>query len=184
MPGSSTISVFLVAATAVALVACGGSIGRGTPVPTGRETPQPTATARPSEPTATPSPAATVAPTAVSAGTATPAPTASPSAVTPTPTRTPVVGEPVATITSELTLDLFGLGEETVVRGTSIVVAGRTRPNAVLSINEVIIPLGSDGRFEVTVGLKQGPNLIEVVVSDLAGAQVSRILAVIALPEA
>jgi len=115
---------------------------------------------------------------------ASPVPTATRAAVTPTSTRTPVLGGPVATITSELTLELFGLGEETVVRGNSIVVAGRTRPNAVLSVNGVIIPLASDGRFEVTVGLKRGPNLIEVVVSDLAGVQISRILTVIALPGA
>ncbi|MBI2965645.1 MAG: hypothetical protein HYY34_05530 [Chloroflexi bacterium] len=92
--------------------------------------------------------------------------------------------EPVATVTTELTLDIFGIGEETIVRGASIIVAGRTRADAVLSINGVIIPMDADGRFEVTVALNPGPNLIEVVASDLDGNQKSRVLTVIALPEA
>lgn len=91
--------------------------------------------------------------------------------------------EPVATVSTELSLDIFGIGDETKVRGTSIIVAGRTRADAVLSINGVIIPMDAGGRFEVTVALNPGPNLIEVVASDLDGNQKSRVLVVIALPE-
>jgi uncharacterized protein YfaP (DUF2135 family) len=94
------------------------------------------------------------------------------------------VTEPVATVSTELALDIFGIGEETIVRGASIIVAGRTHADAVLSINGVIIPMDADGRFEVTVALNPGPNLIEVVASDLDGNQKSRVLTVIALPEA
>jgi hypothetical protein len=203
-PGASCVLILGVAAlAALAGAACSGTVGRGTPVP-GR-TPEPaartttaTATASLTSPSATatalaPTPARSPSPATASPVTPTRAPSPSPTApvvtltprlVLPTATPTAVVGNPVATVSTELTLDIFGIGEETIVKGASIIVAGRTRADAVLSINGVIIPLNADGRFEVTVALNMGPNLIEVVASDPSGNQKSRVLAVIALPEA
>jgi len=82
-----------------------------------------------------------------------------------------------------LFLELQGLSENTVVRGNAIVASGLTSPDAVLSINGVIIPINDDGSFEVTLALTEGPNLLEVVSSDLYGNQESRVLWVVALPE-
>lgn len=82
-----------------------------------------------------------------------------------------------------LFLELQGLGENTVVRGNAIVASGQTSPDAVLSINGVIIPINDDGSFEVTLALDDGPNLLEIVSSDLSGNQESRVLWVVALPE-
>ncbi len=82
-----------------------------------------------------------------------------------------------------LFLELQGLGENTVVRGNAIVASGQTSPDAVLSINGVIIPINDDGSFEVTLALDEGPNLLEIVSSDLSGNQESRVLWVVALPE-
>ena len=117
----------------------------------------------------------------------------------PTPTSPPApalstaVPEPAATpipitIGSSPTqfglfLELQGLGENTVVRGNAIVASGQTSPDAVLSINGVIIPINDDGSFEVTLALNEGPNLLEIVSSDLSGNQESRVLWVVALPE-
>lgn len=179
-------------------IACGGTVGRGTPAPDrvqasptgGQATSGPTATSRASPiptPTRSPTPG-TVATTGTSptpAGTVTSVPKLTPTrSALPTATPKPVVVDAAATVSTELTLDIFGVGEETIVRGSSIIVAGRTRPDAVLSINGVIIPMDAEGRFEVTVALNPGPNLIEVVASDLDGNQKSRVLTVIALPEA
>lgn len=183
--------ILLVGALVLFAIACRGTVGRGTPAPDSRNpataipttTPGPVVTLSPSP---RPSPTVTTAPTPSNPTPvrATPSPALTPHLTLPTATpRPPVVTEPVATVSTELSLDIFGIGDETKVRGTSIIVAGRTHADAVLSINGVIIPMDADGRFEVTVALNPGPNLIEVVASDLDGNQKSRVLVVIALPE-
>ena len=122
-----------------------------------------------------------------------PAPTATTAPVQPTATAVPPVPTPVPTSapiqigTSPTGLGLFlelqGLSENTIVRGDAIVASGITSPDAVLSINGVIIPINDDGSFEVTLALTEGPNLLEIVSSDLSGNQESRALWVVALPE-
>ncbi|MBI4306012.1 MAG: hypothetical protein HY678_06800 [Chloroflexi bacterium] len=180
----------LIGAATLAIIACGGTVSRGTPAPQRTASPAPTPSPTAVSPTpamtpttasATPLPRSTPSPTPLAG---TPTPTRTPRGPLPTPTQSAPVGEPISSTGSELTLDIFGLGEETIVKGTAIVVAGRTRADAVLSINGVIIPLDADGRFEVTVALQPGPNLIEVVVSDLNGNEKSRLMLVTALPEA
>ena len=184
--------VLLVGAMALAGIAgmaCGGTVGRGTPVPdrtpsiSGTGSPVSGATA--TSPAASPIPTPTRTPAPGTPGPAQALSTLTPRSVLPTATPRPVVTDPVVTVSTELTLDVFGIGDETIVKGSSIIVAGRTRADAVLSINGVIIPMDDQGRFEVTVALNMGPNLIEVVASDLNGNQKSRILLVTALePEA
>lgn len=130
----------------------------------------------------TPVPAPTSAP-APAPSTATPAATAAPVIPTPViPSPTPIS---IGTSPTQfgLFLELQGLGENTVVRGNAIVASGLTSPDAVLSINGVIIPVNDDGSFEVTLALNEGPNLLEIVSSDLSGNQESRVLWVVALPE-
>jgi len=109
--------------------------------------------------------------TAPPAQTATTQPT-----VTPEPTSTRV---PVSTF--GLYLEIVGLSEEVIVRGDTLFLTGRTNPDAVMSVNGVIIPVESDGSFGVNLALKIGPNLIEVVASDLSGATESRVITVISL---
>lgn len=113
--------------------------------------------------------------------TTTPAlPTATPVSSAPPPTPIAIGDSPTLI---GLFLELQGLGENTVVRGNAIVASGLTSPDAVLSINGVIIPINDDGSFEVTLALTEGPNLLEIVSSDLFGNQESRVLWVVALPE-
>lgn len=140
-----------------AVVACVQTTSRDDDTPI----PAPTATTGPVLPTAT----------AVPQSGATPVPTSAPIQIGTSPTQ---LG---------LFLELQGLSENTVVRGDAIVASGFTSPDAVLSINGVIIPINDDGSFEVALALSEGPNLLEVVSSDLSGNQESRALWVVALPE-
>ena len=186
--------------------ACVQSVGRATPTP---QAPAPTATSLPGaatpaaapQPTRVPSATAGAAPSPVPMATATsrPAialqtPTAAPGATAsprpaatapPAPAATPTAqAVPVSTIARfGLFLEIDGLGEENVVRGDFIVARGKTSPAAILSINGVIIPVDSEGNFSVQLALEPGPNIIEVVASDLEGNEVSKIIAVVALPE-
>lgn len=195
MTRTKALGLALVAAGLVS-AACAQSVGRATPTP---QPPAPTATSVPAtaiptvapEPTRPPSATAAPQPTRAPTATATsrPAiatPTAAPGATaSPRLAATPTAqAVPVSTIARfGLFLEIDGLGEENVVRGDFIVARGKTSPAAILSINGVIIPVDSDGNFSVQLALDPGPNLIEVVASDLDGNEVSKILAVVALPE-
>ena len=80
-----------------------------------------------------------------------------------------------------LFLEVIGLDEENIVRGNTIFLSGQANPDAVLSINGVIVPVDADGIFGVNISLQLGPNLLEVVASDLAGNTESRVITVISL---
>jgi len=58
-------------------------------------------------------------------------------------------------------------------------VAGVTEPDAVVSVNGILVEVDATGNFSTLVGLDEGPNLIEVVASDYEGNQASEILTVI-----
>ncbi len=139
-----------------------------------------------SPPAAVPLPTPTAqgpSPTATVATPGTPVPRPTPTR-TPQPTSVPIIdpaGAPVTTF--GLFLEVIGLGEENIVRGNTLFLSGRANPDAVLSINGVIIPVDSDGVFGVNVSLDPGPNLLEVVVSDLAGTTESRVITVISLDD-
>ncbi|MCH8103556.1 MAG: hypothetical protein IIB28_10445, partial [Chloroflexi bacterium] len=149
------------------------------------ETPQ-SAVSPMSPPDAVPLPTPTAqgpSPTATAAAPRTPGPGPAPTQ-TPQPTSVPIIdrtGAPVRTF--GLFLEVIGLGEENIVHGNTLFLSGRANPDAVLSINGVIIPVDSDGVFGVNVSLEPGPNLLEVVVSDLAGNTESRIITVISLDD-
>jgi hypothetical protein len=81
-----------------------------------------------------------------------------------------------------LFLEIEGLTEESVVRGDSVVARGRTRPDAVVSINGVVVPVDEIGSFQVLLALDPGPNIIEVIASDIDGNQDVRVLEVVSLP--
>jgi len=123
-------------------------------------------------------------------GTPEPSPPVSPSPEG-RPTLVPTVSGPGRASTPAVTpvqryglfLEIEGLSDESVVRGDTVVARGRTRPDAVLSINGVVIPVGPDGSFEVLLALNPGPNVIEVVASDLSGNQTREVLALVSLPE-
>ena len=72
--------------------------------------------------------------------------------------------------------------DQTVVSASMQPVAGRTAPDAIVSVNGVGVEVDEAGDFSTTVTLEQGPNLIEVVGTSPDGRVLSAVLAVIFRP--
>lgn len=170
-------ALLLIAATLAFLAACGS---KPTPTPTSAPTPTagPTATATAATPigTAT-SPAPTSTPTAPPP-TATPTPTRAPtatatSAPAPTPTPTPPPG---------LFLTVTSIKDGLVVNRANLSVTGVTSPDAIVSVNGVLVTPDAGGSFTRDLTLQEGPNLIEVIASDLSGASKYAPITVIYVP--
>ena len=64
----------------------------------------------------------------------------------------------------------------------TLTVAGRTRVDAVVTINDSVVEPDIDGEFSLDVPLEEGPNIIEVVVSVDSGEQLDLVLVAIYLP--
>lgn len=110
-------------------------------------------------------------------------PTASPSPVAPplpvaTPTPAPQPPTPEA-----LPLSILEPQDEAVVREGLLRLAGRTAPDAVVSVNgRILRAIDEEGNFTTTLTLSEGPNLIEVIATDYQGNQVVRVLTIIYTP--
>ena len=164
-------NVFLtvLAASSVLLAACGGT--DITPAPTTLATP---ASVSSNEPTLEPTVAPTAAPTTVS--------TVVPP-VSPTPAATPVPSPTLVATEAEFFLQLIDpQGEEVITEERTIDVVGRTRVDAVVTVNDSLIEPDSDGLFMSNVDLEEGPNIIEVIASVASGEQEELILVVIYVP--
>lgn len=133
------------AATAAPTVSAGSSLGSA-PAPTGQarnetQAPAGTATATPSAMQAPPPPAAQA---------------------TNPPAAVPAL--PLLVLTSPAE------GTTEVAAGTkSITVAGRSRPDAVVSVNGNLVAPGGDGNFRVDVPLSDEVTFVEVIASDATG---------------
>ena len=143
------------------------------------------------EPTATPQPLATpvpLTPTPILIPTIAPTPTAI-SVSTPVPTIVPTVeteitiGSTPNSGTFNLSLDFDGIGNESVVRSDRVLLHGVTSADATVSVNGVILEVQSDGTFELTLPLEPGPNIVDIVASDLEGNSINSSLAIISIPE-
>ena len=135
-----------------------------------------------SEPAAVPPTAVPAAPT--TAPIPTQAPTQAPTQVpTLAPTDTPPA-EPTRVATEgELFLQLVQPTEtEVFTDSDTLLVSGRTRVDAVVTINDTIVEPNIDGEFSLDVPLEEGPNIIEVVVSVASGEQMDLVLVAIYLP--
>ena len=105
-----------------------------------------------------------------------PTPTATPTlAATPSPSLTPSVAEGP-------TLKVLSVVDESVVRIGKVPVLGVTSVDAVVSINGELVTLDDRGNFSVIITLEEGPNLIEVIASDLDGNVKSAVFTIIFLP--
>ena len=125
---------------------------------------EPTPTAE--QATATPVPTATATPA--------PAPT-----FTPTPFPTPTV----SSIGTEFFLELLTPTElEIITTDATLVVSGRTRVDAVVTINDEVAIPDAGGRFEATIALEFGANIIEVVASVASNEQDSIVITAVYLP--
>lgn len=172
---------FLAAAAALVIVACGGepeALPTQPPAPTSTPTPVPVPT-----PTSTIVPtiqvASTQAPTATLSPTVTPAPTTrlAPATATLAPNPTPVATE------GGLFLQLADPEETEVFTDEPFLdVVGRTRVDAVVTINDTVVEPDVNGQFLLTVALEEGPNIIEVVASVASGEQQDLVLVAFYVP--
>lgn len=154
------LRITTLAITMFLLAACGGGDTEVAGPPP--QTAEPTAVVA----TATTVPAPTRAPTE--------APTGAPAAI---PTPTPLATE------GELFLQLVAPAEaEVFTDESSLRVIGRTRVDAVVTINDTLVEPGIDGEFSLDVRLEIGANIIEVVVSVASGEQMDLVLVVVYLP--
>lgn len=67
------------------------------------------------------------------------------------------------------------------VNTPTVEIRGRTVPDAVVSVNGTAVEVASSGDFSSVVPLAEGPNSIEVIVSDFQGSQEYQVLSVIYL---
>ena len=139
-------------------------------------TPQPLATPVPLTPT--PIPILTIAPTPTPISVSTPVPTIVPTVETEIP-----IGSTPNSGTFNLSLDFDGIGNESVVRSDRVLLHGVTSADATVSVNGVILEVQSDGTFELTLPLEPGPNIVDIVASDLEGNSINSSLAIISIPE-
>ena len=148
------LAVVAILATAAA---CGGGEEES---PTPSETPEATATVTtpPPAPARTPPPATTPPP---------------PPATMPPPP--PVITLPPAPSMEAQTEGLLlqvdsPLGDD-VVSNNLLQVSGRASPGASVSVNGRMANRGDGGTFTIDINLNEGPNLVEVIASGLAGNQ-------------
>lgn len=147
-----------------------------TVLPDPTATPQPSATPVPLIPTPIPIPTIAPIPTPISAST--PVPTIAPTVETEIP-----LGSTPNSGTFNLSLDFDGIGNESVVRSDRVLLHGVTSADATVSVNGVILEVQSDGTFEITLPLEPGPNIVDIVASDLEGNSINSSLAIISIPE-
>ncbi len=110
---------------------------------------------------------------------ASPSPAAPQSSTARTPTSTPTT--PKSNMPA-LALKVTTPQDESTVNAASIAVAGQTLVGAVVSVNGNLVDVDASGKFQTTVQLDEGPNIIEVVASDVNGNELSTILRVIYEP--
>jgi hypothetical protein len=72
--------------------------------------------------------------------------------------------------------------DNTIVNTPQIPVSGLVAPGAILSVNGTIIEVDGTGTFTTAVLLDEGPNLVEVMATNLAGDEEYQGLAVIYIP--
>lgn len=89
----------------------------------------------------------------------------------PTPTPTPLFLSVVTPL------------DESVLTTKEVIVSGKTLATAIASINGILTSVNNEGDFSSIVTLDEGPNILEVVVSDIRGEEVGMILTVIYLTE-
>ena len=97
------------------------------------------------------------------------------------PTATaPANGQPSGS--APLSLQIQSPQDGAIVNSPQINVSGTASPGEVVSVNDSVIVVGADGKFNAAISLDQGPNLIEVVASNDTGNQTSIELTVIYEP--
>ena len=118
-----------------------------------------------------PSPALSIAATA----SATPVPQQIIPATPVQPTETAL---PATESAGTLLLQVLSPQDEAVVNTQQVDVIGSAPAGAVVTVNDEILIMSTEGQFKTTVALEEGPNLIEILASDENGNEASLLLTV------
>ena len=93
---------------------------------------------------------------------------------------------PTPALKPEFSLMVTQPTDESIINADKVEVIGITTPGAVVSINGELAEVDEGGNFTMMVVLEEGPNIIEVIASDLEGNEESRTLVImyVSSPEA
>lgn len=86
--------------------------------------------------------------------------------------------EGITQTSGSLTVRLLEPQDGDTVQTEIVTVKGKAPPETVVTVNDDILVVGAEGEFESDVALEEGPNVIEIVASDLEGNEVSFIVTV------
>jgi len=89
---------------------------------------------------------------------------------------------PTPTLKPEFFLTVTQPADESIINVDKVEVIGITTAGAVVSINGELAEVDEEGNFTMMVVLEEGPNIIEVIASDLEGNEESRTLVIIYVP--
>ena len=94
----------------------------------------------------------------------------------------PTAIPPAPVVSGELSILVISPLDEAVLDSPEVDVIGTAPAGTVVSVNDEIVLVGDDGEFKVTLSLEEGPNLIEIVASDINGNEVTHLLTVVFEP--
>ena len=80
------------------------------------------------------------------------------------------------TAAAKLFLNVTSPADKSSVTNAQTTVTGETLPTAIVSIDGVLVKVGADGSFSSSVPLQLGPNVVQVVASDISDNQVGKVL--------
>lgn len=86
--------------------------------------------------------------------------------------------EGITQTSGSLTVKLLEPQDGVTVNTDLLTVRGEAPPETVVTVNDDILVVGADGKFESDVALEEGPNVIEIVASDLEDNEVTFIVTV------
>ena len=89
---------------------------------------------------------------------------------------------PVLVVSGELSIQVISPLDEEILNTPEVDVTGTAPDGTVISVNEELVLVGGDGSFKLTLSLEEGPNLIEIVASDINGSEVTQLLTVMYEP--
>ncbi len=102
-------------------------------------------------------------------------PSATNAAATLVPTQPVPVSTPTAPAANAepVTLQVLSPQDDVIVSTQKVIVTGTASPGAVVTVNDDILIAGPDGKWQDTVTLTEGLNLIEIIASNTSGSEAS-----------
>jgi hypothetical protein len=95
-----------------------------------------------------------------------------------TPVQPTETALPATESAGTLLLQVLSPQDEAVVNTQQVDVIGSAPAGAVVTVNDEILIMSTEGQFKTTVALEEGPNLIEILASDENGNEASLLLTV------